>query len=68
MLHCIHLQQMELNQRSIAAHDRAAEIAKVDSHLTFLLSMLTSNIRNLLGLLKDLKKGLYLWRITFKKK
>lgn len=29
LLHCIHLQQMELNQRSIAAHDRAADIAKV---------------------------------------
>jgi hypothetical protein len=28
LLHCIHLQQIELNQRSIAAHEKAAEIAK----------------------------------------
>ncbi len=28
LLHCIHLQQLELNQRSISAHERAADIAK----------------------------------------
>lgn len=29
LLHCIHMQQMEMSQRSIAAHDRAVDIAKV---------------------------------------
>ena len=28
LVNCIHMQQVELNQRSIAAHDRATEIAK----------------------------------------
>ena len=27
-MQCIHLQQLELSQRSIAAHDRAVDIAK----------------------------------------
>jgi hypothetical protein len=29
LIQCIHLQQLELAQRSAAAHDRAADIAKV---------------------------------------
>lgn len=29
LIQCIHLQQLELAQRSVAAHDRAADIAKV---------------------------------------
>jgi hypothetical protein len=29
LIHCIHLQQLELTQRSTAAHDRATGIAKV---------------------------------------
>ena len=28
MVHCIHLQQLELSQRASAAHDRATDIAK----------------------------------------
>ena len=28
MIQCIHLQQLELSQRSIAAHERAADIAQ----------------------------------------
>ena len=30
LIHCIHLQQIELSQRSVAAYDRATDIAKVD--------------------------------------
>jgi hypothetical protein len=29
LIHCIHLQQLELSQRSAAAYDRATDIAKV---------------------------------------
>jgi hypothetical protein len=29
LIQCIHLQQLELTQRSVAAHERAADIAKV---------------------------------------
>ncbi len=29
LIQCIHLQQLELTQRSTAAHERAADIAKV---------------------------------------
>jgi hypothetical protein len=29
LIQCIHLQQLELAQRSAAAHERAADIAKV---------------------------------------
>ena len=29
LIQCIHLQQLELSQRSIAAHERAIDIAKV---------------------------------------
>ena len=29
LIHCIHLQQIELSQRSVAAYDRATDIAKV---------------------------------------
>ena len=29
LIQCIHLQQLELSQRSLAAHERAADIAKV---------------------------------------
>lgn len=29
LMHCIHLQQLELSQRSAAAYDRATDIAKV---------------------------------------
>jgi hypothetical protein len=28
LVHCIHLQQLELSQRAAAAHDRATDIAK----------------------------------------
>ena len=28
LIQCIHLQQLELSQRSVAAHERAADIAK----------------------------------------
>lgn len=29
LIHCIHLQQIELTQRAVASHEKAAEIAKV---------------------------------------
>jgi hypothetical protein len=29
LVHCIHMQQLELAQRSVVAHDRAVDIAKV---------------------------------------
>ena len=31
LIHCIHLQQIELSQRSAAAYDRATDIARVRS-------------------------------------
>ena len=34
LIQCIHLQQLELSQRSIAAHERAVDIAKVRTALT----------------------------------
>lgn len=33
LIHCIHLQQIELSQRSAAAYDRATDIAKVTQSL-----------------------------------
>lgn len=35
LIQCIHLQQLELTQRSMAAHERAVDIAKVDSPDSF---------------------------------
>lgn len=29
LIHCVHIQQMELMQRAAASHERAADIAKV---------------------------------------
>lgn len=29
LIHCLHLQQLELNQRATAAHEKAMDIAKV---------------------------------------
>jgi hypothetical protein len=31
LVHCIHIQQLELMQRATAAHERAGDIAKVSS-------------------------------------
>lgn len=33
LIQCIHLQQLELTQRSVAAHERAAGIAKEFAHV-----------------------------------
>ncbi len=35
LIQCIHLQQLEMSQRALAAHERAVEIAKVISNLYF---------------------------------
>ena len=32
LIHCIHLQQLELTQRAVASHEKATEIAKVSPH------------------------------------
>ena len=29
LIHCIHLQQLELTQRAVASHEKATDIAKV---------------------------------------
>ena len=34
LVHCIHLQQLELTQRAMASHEKATDIAKVSSVCT----------------------------------
>ena len=48
LIHCIHLQQIELTQRAVASHEKAAEIAKVLNNQRIFSSyfFLTTTINN----------------------
>lgn len=53
LVHCIHIQQLELMQRAAASHERAGEIAKVSRYsyelliTGFILILVNMDIRNL---------------------
>lgn len=44
LIQCIHLQQLELAQRNLAAQERAVDIAKVTSPMQFVYKIVTQSL------------------------